>query len=76
MVGNLLYNKSDETEGCRESRVKSLIDSADKEKPADESTDGNKVGNFVLMDRGMCTFVSKTRNVLHTGGNLAIIIDN
>ena len=29
-----------------------------------------------MVERGECTFVTKTRNVARSGGQLAIIIDN
>jgi len=29
-----------------------------------------------IVERGDCTFVTKTRNIAHRGGKLAIIIDN
>ena len=28
------------------------------------------------MDRGQCTFVTKTKNAMNVGANLAIVIDN
>jgi hypothetical protein len=31
---------------------------------------------MILVDRGECTFVTKTRNIARAGGELAIIVDN
>ena len=55
--------------------MQALMDSSDREK-TQENIDGAKVGQFVLVDRGHCTFVTKTRNAMHVGANLAIVIDN
>lgn len=51
------------------------MDSSSKENK-EEMVDGGKVGSFILMDRGQCTFVTKTKNVMAVGANLAIVIDN
>tara|TARA_B110000285_G_C15076030_1_gene590799 strand:+ start:407 stop:625 length:219 start_codon:yes stop_codon:yes gene_type:complete len=31
---------------------------------------------MIMVDRGECTFVSKTRNIARSGGQMAIIIDD
>lgn len=75
MVGSLLYNASDATKGCKKAPVQDLVDSADKENTS-YSPDGGKVGSFVMVERGDCTFVTKSRNIAHAGGSLAIVIDD
>jgi hypothetical protein len=31
---------------------------------------------MILVDRGDCTFVTKTRNIARAGGELAIVVDD
>ena len=34
------------------------------------------MGDFVMVDRGQCSFVTKSRNIAHAGGSMAVVIDN
>ena len=74
-VGSLLYDAKDTSKGCKKAPVQDLFDSSDKENSG-SSPDGGKVGSFVMVERGDCTFVTKSRNIAHAGASLAIVIDD
>jgi hypothetical protein len=66
-VGNLYYNESNPL-GCAKDSLFTDFD-FDVSNRLAHST-------FVLVERGECTFVTKTRNIAREGGQMAIIIDN
>lgn len=86
MRGNLLYREGDgggedgvdNWTGCKELEVREVVDDFNEE--AYLMHNGRVPSGFVMMDRSdyglSCTFVQRSRNVAHSGGALAIIIDN
>ena len=78
MRGSLLYKEGDKWTGCKEPEVREVVE--DYNAKAFEAFKGRVPSAFVMMDRAeygeSCTFVQRTRNVAHSGGALAVIIDN
>ena len=66
MIGNLYFNKSDPL-GCNKNSEFTDFDF---------EIENDLHNAMIMVDRGECTFVSKTRNIARSGGELAIIVND
>jgi len=61
-VGRLYYNESN-ADGCQKDGTFIDEDFDINEEESDEHRHGHKLSPIVIVDRGACHFVTKTRNI-------------
>lgn len=67
LVGKLHYNPDDTTAGCDVEKMRTILSD---DKP---SLDNSPI---VMIDRGSCNFIHKTKNIQDVGGHVALIVNN